>query len=383
MGDAARALIQNAALIVGGHRHLALLQSLIQAETLPWPRPIERGYDAILARRSQPVVVLASGDPFWFGVASALGRLVPSAEISCIPAPSAFSLACARLGWAVQDCITLSFCARPLGAVLPLLQPGRKMLALSQDRDTPAQFASLLRDRGFGVSVMHILETLGGPRERLRSIAADRILPEDIDPLNMIAVELQAGPDARILPLSAGMPDAWFEHDGQITKQMIRAATLAALQPHAGEMLWDIGAGSGSVGIEWCLRGASCRAMAIEPHPDRAARIRRNAEQFGVIDYPIVQARAPDGLAGLPTPQAVFIGGGASASVIKTAWTALPAGGRLVVNAVTTGTEALLFAEHARRGGTLRRLRIEQLEPIGAHQAFRPTMPVTQWAITR
>ncbi len=329
-------------------------------------------------------MVLASGDPYCHGIGSVLARLVPVAEILTMPAPSSFSLACARLGWALQDVATLSFCGRPLQAILPRLQPGARILALSADATTPAALGTLLRRHGFAPSVVHVLEALAGPRERLWSGTASSELPADIDPLNLVGIEVVAGPTARIIPLASGLPDAYFEHDGQITKREIRAVTIAALAPREGELLWDIGCGSGSVAVEWSLSHKANRAIGIEARADRAARAARNALALGVPGMRLVTGEAPAALAGLPAPDAVFIGGGArDAGVLDAAWTALRSGGRMAANAVTIETEALLFAQQRERGGTLTRLSVDRLDTIGGMRAFRPAMTVTQWAAVR
>lgn len=379
--EEARALIRGATLVVGGTRHLALAAPLIRAERLAWPSALKDAFPAILARRGQPVVVLASGDPYCYGIGSSLALLVPVEETLCIPAASAFSLACARLGWALQDVVTLSFCGRPLQAILPRLQPGARILGLSADSSTPGAVADLLRRYGFGASALHILEALGSSRERIRHATASAELPGDIDKLNMMAVEVVAGPEARIIPVAPGLPDELFEHDGQITKHEIRAITMSKLAPRAGELLWDIGCGSGSISIEWSLCHPANRAIGIEAHADRAARASRNALSLGIPELKIVTGQAPAVLSGLPTPDAVFIGGGAQCvGVLDAAWTALRAGGRIVVNAVTIETEVLLFEAQRKHGGTLIRLSLERLDCIGGMRAFRPAMTITQWA---
>lgn len=382
--DAARGLISGAALVVGGARHLALAGSLLRGDSLAWPSPLNDAFPAILARRGQPVAVLASGDPYCYGIGSALGRLVPMEETLCIPAPSAFSLACARLGWALQDTVTLSFCGRQLETILPRLQPRARILALSADGTTPDAVAALMRANGFGMSTLYILEALGGPRERIRKTTASDELPRDIDRLNLLAIEVAADPDARIIPLARGLPDELFEHDGQITKREIRAMTLSALAPRAGELLWDIGCGSGSVAIEWLLCDRTNQAIGIEARADRASRTARNALALGVPDLKIIQDDAPAALAGLATPNAVFIGGGAQdPRVADAAWAALRPGGRIVVNAVTIETEALLFAAQQQRGGTLTRLSVDRLVSIGDMRGFCPARTVTQWAASK
>lgn len=374
----ARALVQGAALVLGGARHLRLADALIRGERLAWPSPMQDAYPAILARAGEDVAVLASGDPFCYGVGSVLAGLVPAAEMVCVPAPSAFALACARLGWAAQDVATISFCGRKIEAVIPLLQPGARLLALSADGSTPAALVALLAARGFGGSAVRVLEALGGPRERVGPLHAE------VDPLNLVAVEVVAGPGAMVVPLSAGLADAMFENDGQLTKQEVRAVTLAALAPLAGEVLWDVGAGSGSVAIEWCLRGRGCRAVAVEARADRAARAARNALSLGAVGVDVVTGEAPSALAALGVPDAVFVGGGLQrAGVLETVWAALRPGGRLVANAVALDTQAILFEAQGRLGGALTRIAVERLDQIGSMRAFRPAMAVVQWAVVK
>lgn len=380
LSDAARVLVRGAGLVVGGLRHLALADPLITGERMAWPSPLTDAIPNILARRGQPTAVLTSGDPFWYGVGSVLARHVKPDEWTCLPAPSAFALARARLGWGAHETVLFTLCGRPIEPLAPLLQPGRRLLVLSADQTSPAKLAAYLDDRGFGPSRLHVLEALGGPNERIRhATAADFAMP-NIQPLNLVAVELVAGVGAHVIPLSCGLPDAFFEHDGQITKQEIRAITLAALAPRAGERLWDIGGASGSVSIEWMLRHPDNSAIMLEPNPTRAAIAARNASALGVPGLKIIEAKAPEALQGLPTPDAIFIGGGAShPMVIPTAWAALRHGGRLVVNAVTIDTEVALARAQAGFGGTLTRLSVERLEPIGTLQGFRPARTITQW----
>jgi precorrin-6Y C5,15-methyltransferase (decarboxylating) len=383
LGAGARALIAAAELVVGGERHLALAGGLIRGEPMAWPRPFAAGLDAVLAARGRAVVVLASGDPFDHGVGASLAAHVPAEEMLCLPAPSAVSLACARLGWARAETAVVSLCGRPLALLAPWLQPGRKLYALSADATTPAAVAAYLTERGFGGSRLHLLEALGGAAERVSSHVA-----EDFDaashPLNLIALEIVASPGARVIPLAPGLDDELFEPDGQITKREIRALTLSALAPRAGGRLWDIGCGSGSVSIEWMLRHPANTAVGLEQRPERAARALRNAVALGTPGLQVVQARAPDGLVDLPPPDAVFIGGGArDPAVIAAAWQALKPGGRLVVNAVTIETEAALVAAREAYGGTLTRLSVERLDQVGRLHAFRPAMSVVQWAATK
>lgn len=383
LSPAARRLIAQAELVVGGGRHLELAGPLA-GETLRWPSPLSDAFPAILARRGRPVCVLATGDPFFYGIGSALAREIPPDEIDCHPAPSAFSLAAARLGWALQDCALVSLHGRALERVLPHLQPRARILALSWDERTPARLAGLLVARRMGASRLAIGEALGGPRERVRETTAQGFLLSDIVPLNIVGIEVTAEADAPILSLAPGLPDDCFEHDGQITKREIRALTLSALAPRQGELLWDIGAGSGSVGIEWMLCHSSNRAIAVEARRDRADRVLRNALALGVPDLRVVEGKAPAALAGLPTPDAIFVGGGATdLGVLDAVWAALPPGGRLVVNGVTLETGAELTRRMGVCGGTLITVQIARAEPVGGFRGWRPAMPVVQWSVTK
>lgn len=383
LSPAARALIANAKLVIGGRRHLALADGLPKGETMSWPSPIAEAVPAILAYRGEQVAVLASGDPYFFGIGAMISEHVPPSETICLPAPSSLSLACARLGWALDDVATLSLCGRPMHTLAPALQPHRRLLVLSADATTPAEVASYLVARGFGPSMLHVLEALGGPRERFRATTADRYGFNDVEALNLIAIAVEAGPDAKIIPLASGLPDEMFEHDGQITKREVRAVTLSSLAPRAGELLWDIGAGSGSVAIEWLLRHRANRAIAIEKDPIRAARAAGNSAELGVPRLEIVTGEAPAALEGLPQPDAVFIGGGGDLQVIERSWTSLRDHGRIVANAVTIETEKALLAAQAQFGGTLARISVERLDTVGGKQAFRPAMTVTQWSAVK
>lgn len=337
--------------------------------------------EAVLAARGQPVVVLASGDPFFYGVGVALSRKIQRTEMTVFPAPSSFSLAASRMGWALQETACVSLHGRPIDLIRPHLHPGSRILALTSDSDGPGALAALLAQAGFGASTLTVLEALGGARERVSTHRADRFALESVDMLNVCAVEVVAGDSTRVLPFASGLDDALFEHDGQITKREVRALTLSALAPRRGELLWDIGAGSGSIGIEWMLADPSLRAIAIEAVPERAARIRRNTALFGVPTLAVVGGNAPGALAGLAAPDAIFIGGGGSEDgVFDAAIAALKPGGRLVANAVTTEMEAVLIAAHAGLGGSLIRIDIARAAPVGRMTGWRPAMPVTQWS---
>ncbi|WP_152095415.1 precorrin-6y C5,15-methyltransferase (decarboxylating) subunit CbiE [Rhizobium dioscoreae] len=381
VGDEAKRQIADAPLVFGGVRHIELMRSLITGETHQWLSPFEKSVEAVLARRGKPTMVLASGDPFFYGVGATLSRHIPAAEMTVIPAPSSFSLAASRLGWPLQETTVLSLHGRSIDLIRPHLHSGRKILALTSDGKGPAELAALLRSSGFGPSELTVLEALGGPYEKVSRETAASFSLSGINDLNISAVEVKAAAGARILSLSTGLADELFEHDGQITKREIRAMTLSALAPRYGELLWDIGAGSGSIGIEWMLADPSLRVIAIEASVERAARIRRNAANFGVPGLTVVEGEAPAALTGLPAPDAIFIGGGGSdAGVLEAAIGQLKSGGRLVANAVTTEMEVLLLAEQARRGGSLIRIDIARAAPVGRMTGWRPAMPVTQWS---
>lgn len=383
LSPTAAAVVARAELLVGGERHLAMV-SESGAERLAWPPLLTGAVAEIEAARGRRVVVLASGDPFLWGVGVTLTRTIPAREIACYPAPSAFALAAARLGWAQQDCALISLHGRPFETLVPHIQPGGRILALSWDGSTPAKAAERLRAMGFGPSRLTVLECMGGPREAIRSATAETFDLTGIDPLNVLAIEAVPGPQARPLPLSAGLPDEFFENDGQLTKREIRAVTLSALQPLKGQLLWDIGLGAGSVAIEWLLRHPANRAIGIDENAERGARALANAVNLGTPQLRIVHGAAPAALAGLEAPDAVFIGGGVGdPAVFEAAWAALKPGGRLVANAVTLESEQRLAQNFARHGGSLIRLSVERLVPVGAMHGWRPAMPVTQWSATK
>lgn len=384
LSEPAKIAITNADYVFGGTRHLELAAPIIMGSPRPWGSPFSDSIDAILALRGRAVCVLASGDPFHHGVGATLVRHVDASQMQVYPHPSAFSLAAARLGWPLQDVVSLSLHGRPLDLIRPHLHPGARILALTSDENGPARLAQLLTEAGFGISIVTVLEALGGPNETIRSHVAMSFALDGINPLNLCAISVVALPGARVLPLTAGRDDNLFEHDGQITKRQIRALTLSALAPRRGETLWDIGAGSGSIAIEWMLADPSLKAIAIEANPERASRIARNMIVCGVPDLRIIVDRAPAALANLEPPHAIFIGGGGSdPGVLDAAITALRPGGRLVANAVTLELEALLLARHAALGGQLTRIDISRADAIGSMTGWRPAMPITQWAWTK
>ena len=378
LSEPARQALTDAEWVFGGRRHLRLLASLIRGEAVVWPSPIRAAIPRIEALRGTPVAVLASGDPFHHGIGSVLAETIPVRELAVFAAPSSFALAAAKLGWAVQDAALISLCGHPVETLIPHLQPGRRLLVLSADETTPRAVATLLTANGFGVSRIAVLEAVGGPAERLRECRAGEFDLADIARLNMMAISVWAAPEARVIPLAGGLDDRLFETDGMLTKREIRAVTLSSLAPLAGERLWDVGAGSGSVAIEWLLAHPANRACAVERRDDRAARARENAAALGVPRLEVVVGEAPAALAALPAPDAVFVGGGIGTDVLETAWRSLPPGGRIVANSVTLESDLVLGEFVRKTGGSLIRLSVERLDRIGDKQGFRPAMTVTQ-----
>jgi precorrin-6Y C5,15-methyltransferase (decarboxylating) len=384
LSSAARQLIHSAELVVGGARHLELANDLIRGRRLAWPSPIGDVFPEIERYRGRPVVVLASGDPFHFGIGKQIAAFVPADEFVCLPRPSAFSLAAARMGWPLQDVALVTLHGRALNGIIRHLQPNARILALSWDGTTPRKLSELLIARHMGQTRMTVLEAMGGARERARHATASNFRIEEIHPLNTIAIEVVAEPDAAIIPLTPGLDDDLFEHDGQLTKREIRAVTLSSLQPLRGQLLWDIGLGAGSVAIEWLLQHPSLRAIGIEANADRAGRAARNAAALGAPELEIVRGSAPQALAGLARPNAVFIGGGMmDDGVFDAAWSALKPGGRLVANAVSLETEARLVGYFQQFGGDLIRLQVTRADRVGAMSGWRPAMPVTQWRVRK
>ncbi|WP_313801326.1 precorrin-6y C5,15-methyltransferase (decarboxylating) subunit CbiE [Sphingobium sp.] len=378
LSTAARAALEEATLIAGAPRHLALLPGL-RAETLSWPVPFDDGVQALLARRGEPTVMLASGDPFWFGAGASISRHLNPQEWTAHPAPSTFALVAARLGWPLQDTECHGLHAAPLTRLRPSLVPGRRAILLLRDGPAVNALAAYLTGQGFGPSTLHVLEAIGGPRERIRRSRADAWDLDDI--AHPVAVGLSVAGDGRTLPRSSGLADDWFDHDGQITKRPARALTLSALAPRPGETLWDIGTGSGSIAIEWLLAHPSTHALAFEADPQRAARARANALSLGADRLSVIEGKAPEILAGRTRPDAVFIGGGLSQTLLEALF-ALPGGPtRLVANAVTLESEALLFQWHGSKGGDLLRIELAQAAPLGSRRGWRSAYPLVQWSL--
>ena len=380
LSPASRAALEAAEIVWGAPRHLALLPGLGPRARV-WPTPFADGLREVLAARGRPVAALASGDPFWFGAGSTLSARLSPGEWRALPAVSSFALAAARLGWPLESTDCLGLHAAPLARLRPRLAPGRRLIALLRDGPSVADVAAYLVDAGFGASCLHVLEALGGPRERVRATRADA--PPLKDAAHPVAVAIEVAGDGPAMPCVPGLADAFFQHDGQITKRPIRALTLATLAPRPGERLWDIGAGAGSISIEWLLAHPANAAVAIEADPTRAERLRGNAGRLGVDRIEVATHRAPDGLEALPPPQAVFVGGGLSRALLERLWTLLTPGVRVVANAVTLESEALLAEWRAVRGGALTRIELSEAAPLGVRSAWRAAYPVTQWSGAR
>jgi precorrin-6B C5,15-methyltransferase / cobalt-precorrin-6B C5,C15-methyltransferase len=375
----ARLAVANADVVVGSERLLSFLPDH-KAQRHEWPQPFSAVADRIKPLRGQKTVILATGDPLNYGVARKLMTFIPFAEMEIIPHLSAFSLAASRLGWSLPDCDTLTLHGRHAANIEAFIQPDVKLLVLTEDETTITEVARRLVARGFGESMMTVLENLGGPRERQSSFTAGDVPRTEFSPLNTLAVYCVAGPDARVLSRLAGLPDDAFEHDGQLTKREVRAATLAALSPSPDKLLWDIGAGCGSIAIEWMRSGRGCEAIAFEDNPARLKMIAANADRLGTPRLRIVPGEAPATLAGMPAPDAVFIGGGLSIpGVFETAWDRLKPGGAMIINVVTIEGELHLYDLHEKHGGDLVRMEISNLTYIGRLRALKPRMAITQW----
>ncbi len=380
----ALSLVAQAKVIVGGDRHLTMLPNDDQREKIVWASPISISVEEIIRRRGESICVLGSGDPMCYGIGVTLGRRIPISEMTIIPAPPTFSLACARMGWSLTGVETLSLNGRPSSVLQSYIYPGAKLLILSEGKDTPAVVAQILTNRGYGGSKITVLERMGGIHERIVAGIAASWNETEIAVLNAIAVDCIA--DAGVIPLPRlpGLPDNAYHHDGQLTKREVRAITLAALAPTPGQLLWDVGAGCGSISIEWMRTHARCRAVAIEQNSSRVLYIADNAATLGTPNLQIIEGKAPHALKDLPTPDAIFIGGGVTATgLFDVCWEALPPGGRLVANVVTVEGEQTLFQWHERVGGDLNRIAIQRAEPIGKFLGWRAMAPVTQWVVVK
>lgn len=424
LSRASRAALQAAEVIMGAPRQLALIPDN-GARRIPWPVPFADGLAILDTLRGQAVAVLASGDPFWFGAGSVLAQRYAAREWRALPALSSFTLAAAELGWPLEQTTCLGLHAAPLSRLAAHLAPGARLIVLLRDGDALGALADLLCARGFGATSVTVLEALGGPRQRVTQFTAqagvsgrcahplcaalhvcahgdrdrartgdrdgaqagDRVGSEAAgDGSGAASAEGADGSEAAAagpaLHCASGQPDALFDSDGQLTKRPLRALTLSALAPQPGELLWDIGGGSGSIAIEWLLSAASTQAVSIEARRERARRIGANARRLGAARLQVVHGRAPQALAGLPEPQAVFIGGGLSDALLEAVLAMLPRGARLVANAVTLDSEALLSRWQSARGGDLLRIELARCAPIGTRRGWHAAYPVVQWSVS-
>ncbi|MFN3144554.1 MAG: precorrin-6y C5,15-methyltransferase (decarboxylating) subunit CbiE [Paracoccaceae bacterium] len=381
LAPATRAVLEAAEVIIGGDRHHRLSDS-VTAERLAWPHPFDALIDTLRAMRGRRVVVLATGDPLWFSVGARIGRSIPPSDIVYHPQLSAFQLAAARMGWSLADVETLTVHGRPVEQMIAFIQPDQRLLILTTGADTPGQIARFLSERGFGASPMTVLANMGGPEERRFDGTAetwDHVVPA----FNTLAVDCVAAPDAALMPRVPGLADDLFQHDGTMTKQEIRAVTVAKLMPMRGALLWDIGTGCGSVAVEWMRAAHYARAIGIEPRADRRAMAAANALALGAPRLELIDGEAPAALQGLAAPDAIFVGGGLSPEVFAAAWEALKPLGRLVANSVTLESEATLLALYKAHGGQLAKLSVARAEPVGGLTGWRPAMPVTQWSLVK
>jgi precorrin-6B C5,15-methyltransferase / cobalt-precorrin-6B C5,C15-methyltransferase len=383
----AQAVVWQAETLVIGER----LDAVIDGSSLPglkriltWGAGFRETLSEILKLRGTPVTVLATGDPMHFGIGATLRRYVAAEEMLVLPSPSAFSLAAARLGWPLQSVTQISLHGRPLAFLNRHVMPRARILALTSNAETVQAAAVLLAERGYGASVLHVLEHMGGNRERILRLSALEMAETcpDMSDFNTLAIDCAR--DGPLLAPVPGLPDDAFRHDGQLTKREIRAATLAQLAPFPNALLWDVGAGCGSIAIEWMRAGMGTKAIAIEPKPERVAMIRENAQNLGVPDLEIVEGQAPATFAGLKRPDVVFIGGGITGEgLFEACWAALPPGGRLVANAVTIEGEAKLVDLRSRHGGDLSRIQVARAAPVGRYCGWKSLMPVTMWTVVK
>lgn len=383
IGRTAQRALTSSQVVLGSTRQLALLPPEVGARRVTWPSPLLPALPGLLKEhQGSTLAILASGDPMFHGIGATLVRLVGAERVRVLPHPSSAALAAARMGWPLAGVEVLSLVTADPAIVRRALNPGRRLLVLARDAETPSRVATLVAEAGYGSAVLTVLEQLGGPSERIFAGAAASWRHPAGDPLNVIAID--CGPDGPATSVVPGLVDSAYETDGQLTKREVRAVTLAVLAPAPGELLWDVGAGSGSIGIEWMRSHPTCRAVAVESSADRVATIGTNAASLGVPGLTIVTGRAPDALAGLPTPDAIFVGGGVTRDgVLEACLAALRPGGRLVANAVTVESEAVLAAAHTKLGGELIRLAVSRGAPVGGFTGWKPMMPVTIWSVTQ
>jgi precorrin-6B C5,15-methyltransferase / cobalt-precorrin-6B C5,C15-methyltransferase len=372
-------LIEDAEVILGGDRHHSLIPDL-KAERIAWPSPFNAMIDTIRSYKGRRFVILVTGDPLWYSVGARILKSIPAEEVIFHPQLSAFQWAAARMGWSLADIETLTVHGRSVEQIIPFFSPGARMIALTRDHTTPPQVARLLTERGYGDSEMVALSALGGPNEaRFEGTAAD--WGPEVPDFHVLAITCKARPGTPLLTNGSGLPDDAFEHDGKVTKSEVRALTIARLEPQRGALLWDLGCGSGSVAIEWMRAARDAEAVGIDARSDRLEMARRNATKLGAPRLRLVEGTLPDAIGDLPPPNAIFIGGGLTEELAERCFDALKPHGRMVVNAVTLESEALLAELHGRFGGWLTRLAVSRAAPVGAFRGWKPMMPVTQWSL--
>jgi precorrin-6Y C5,15-methyltransferase (decarboxylating) len=375
-------VLSKAEIIIGGDRHHKLAPNP-DAQRISWPSPFDAMIDEIKSHRGKRIVVLVTGDPLWYSVGARILKAIPKEEVRFFPQLSAFQWASCRMGWSLADCETVTVHGRAASQILPYLAPNVRMLVLTKDKTSPAAVADLLNKRGFGKSTITVLAALGGDNEKRFEGSAES-WTQDVPDFHILAIECIAGKDAQWYSRAGGLPDDAFVHDGQMTKQIVRSATLSALQPYPDALLWDVGAGCGSIAVEWMRASRGAQAIAIEPVADRILMIQQNAINLGVEKIQIVEGKAPTVLECLSTPDAIFIGGGIThEGMFETCWNALRDNGILVANAVTVESEMTILKLHERYGGALSRMSIHQAEPVGRFNGWKPFMPVTQWVISK
>ncbi|MDO9379431.1 MAG: precorrin-6y C5,15-methyltransferase (decarboxylating) subunit CbiE [Nocardioidaceae bacterium] len=378
-----QALVLHADVLLGGARHLALVPDVAGQRREAWPSPLREGLPELLGSLDgRAVVALASGDPFVSGIGSTLVGLLGADGVVVLPHVSSVALAASRLGWSSESYDTVTLVGRDPAVLARWVAPGRRLLLLSSDGTTPAVVADLLSGLGYGASSMTVLGDLAAATETRTHHPRADCFSGDAPRLNVVALTCAVDDPAVHRPTLPGLPDDAFEHDGQLTKRDVRASALARLAPAPGELLWDVGAGAGSVGIEWMRAHPRNRAVAVEAHQERADRVVRNAEALGVPALEVVRGRAPDALAGLPAPDAVFVGGGATVEgVLEACVAALRPGGRLVVHGVTLETETRLHRAFVEHGGEMTRLSVEHADSIGGFTGWAPARAVVQWSM--
>ena len=380
LSPASRSVVEAAEIIVGGSRHQNLTNS--QAERINWPSPFDALIDLLKSKSGQRVVVLATGDPLWYSVGARIGREIDPLEISYHPQVGAFQLAAARMGWSMADLETLTVHGRPVEQMIAFIQPNQRLLILTTGAETPKQIAGFLTERGFGKSQLTVLASMGGENEA-RFDGKAETWQYEVPAFNTLAVECIAAKDAAMLPRVPGLADELFQGDGTMTKQEIRATSVAKLMPMRGALLWDVGCGCGSVAVEWMRAARYARAIGIEPRADRRTYAANNALALGVPKLELIDGFVPSALNDLESPDAIFIGGGLSIETFEACWSALRPLGRLVVNAVTLESEQILLNLYAKYGGDLVRIQISKADSIGKVTGWRPSMPVTQWSLVK